>query len=77
MPSAAEERATTVRNAARVVLTSNTATQDQARERIEAARTTVKKKRKPKSQRGKGSKKQIADSAVGDVMDMLGLSDDK
>jgi hypothetical protein len=28
----------------------------------------VKKKRKPKSQRGKGSKKQVAD-----VMDMLGL----
>jgi hypothetical protein len=43
--------------------------------RLEAARPKVKKKRKPKSQRGKGSKKQVADSAIGDVMDMLGLSD--
>jgi len=33
----------------------------------------VKKKRKPKSQRGKGSKKKISDSAINDVMDMLGL----
>jgi hypothetical protein len=54
-----------------------TCTTCQAR-RIEAARPKVKKKRKPKSQRGKGSKKQVADSAVKDVMDMLGFeSSDK
>jgi hypothetical protein len=53
-----------------------TCTTCQAR-RIEAARPKVKKKRKLKSQRGKGSKKQVADSAIVDVMDMLGLSDDK
>lgn len=35
----------------------------------------MKKKRKPKSQRGKGSKKQVADAALKDVMDMLGLDD--
>jgi len=34
----------------------------------------VKKKRKPKSQRGKGSKKQISESAINDVMDRLGLA---
>lgn len=52
-----------------------TCTTCQAR-RIEAARPKVKKKRKPKSQRGKGSKKQVADSAISDVMDMLGLADE-
>jgi len=50
-----------------------TCTTCQAR-RIEAARPKVKKKRKPKSQRGKGSKKQVTDSALSDVMDMLGFS---
>jgi|TARA_B110000263_G_scaffold78935_1_gene68865 hypothetical protein len=35
----------------------------------------VKKKRKPKSQRGKGSKKQVSESAINDVMNMLGISD--
>jgi hypothetical protein len=33
----------------------------------------VKKKSKPKSQRGKGSKKQITESAISEVMGMLGL----
>jgi hypothetical protein len=42
--------------------------------RVEAAKPKVKKKRKPKSQRGKGSKKQATDSALSDVMDMLGFS---
>ena len=51
-----------------------TCTTCQAR-RLEAARPKVKKKRKPKSQRGKGSKKQVADAALKDVMDMLGLAD--
>jgi hypothetical protein len=45
--------------------------------RISAATPKLKKKRKPKSQRGKTSKKQVAESAISDVMDMLGLSDDK
>jgi hypothetical protein len=35
----------------------------------------VKKKRKPKSQRGKGSKNQVSESAINDVMNMLGISD--
>ena len=43
--------------------------------RIEAARPKVKKKRKPKSQRGKPSKKQVADSAIADVMHMLNLDE--
>ena len=51
-----------------------TCTTCQAR-RLEAARPKVKKKRKPKSQRGKGSKKQVADAALKDVMDMLGFAD--
>jgi hypothetical protein len=42
--------------------------------RLEAARPKVKKRRKPKSERGKGSKKQVSDSAINDVMDMLGLA---
>jgi hypothetical protein len=33
----------------------------------------VKKKRKPKSQRGKGAKKKISESAINDVIDLLGL----
>ena len=45
--------------------------------RIEVAAPKAKKKRKPKSQRGKGSKKQVAESAISDVMDMLGLSDNR
>jgi hypothetical protein len=53
-----------------------TCTTCQAR-RIEAARPKVKKKRKPKSQRGKGSKKQVADAALNDVMDLLGLADNE
>ena len=40
--------------------------------RIEVAHP--KKKRKPKSQRGKGSKKQVSESAINDVKDMLGFS---
>jgi len=44
---------------------------------MEAARPKVKKKRKPKSQRGKGSKKQVTDAALNDVMDMLGMSGEK
>jgi hypothetical protein len=51
-----------------------TCTSCQAR-RIEAARPKVKKKRKPKSQRGKGSKKQVAEAATDDVIGMLGLSE--
>ncbi|MCX8277861.1 MAG: hypothetical protein OTJ43_06285 [Dehalococcoidia bacterium] len=51
-----------------------TCTTCQAR-RIEAARTKVKKKRKPKSQRGKGSKIQVTDSALSDVMEMLGFQE--
>ncbi|HIF73380.1 MAG TPA: hypothetical protein EYQ61_12625 [Dehalococcoidia bacterium] len=51
-----------------------TCTTCQAR-RLEAARPKVKKKRKPKSQRGKGSKKQVTDSALKDVIDMLGLAE--
>lgn len=53
-----------------------TCTTCQAR-RMEAARPKVKKKRKPKSQRGKGSKKQVTDAALNDVMDMLGMSGEK
>ena len=45
--------------------------------RIAAQMPKHKKKRKPKSQRGKSSKKQVAESAISDVMDMLGLSDEK
>jgi hypothetical protein len=41
--------------------------------RLEAAHPKVKKKSKPKSQRGKGSKKQITESAISEVMGMLGL----
>ncbi len=44
--------------------------------RIEALTPKTKKKRKPKSQRGKGSKKQAAKSAIFEVNEMLGLSDD-
>ncbi|MCH8230961.1 MAG: hypothetical protein IIA53_11570 [Chloroflexi bacterium] len=45
--------------------------------RIGAAATKTKKKRKPKSQRGRSSKEQVAESAISDVMDMLGLSGDR
>lgn len=45
-------------------------------QRIETARPKVKKKRKPKSQRGKDSKKQVAESAIVDVMGTLGLTDE-
>ena len=44
--------------------------------RVAVATTKTKKKRKPKSLRGKGSKKQAAESAISDVIEMLGLSDD-
>ena len=45
--------------------------------RVAVATPKTKKRRKPKSQRGKGSKKQAADAAVTEVMEMLGLSDDE
>jgi hypothetical protein len=51
-----------------------TCTTCQAR-RIEAARPKVKKKRKPKSQRGKGSKKQVTEAAIDDVLGMLELNE--
>jgi hypothetical protein len=51
-----------------------TCTTCQAR-RNEAARIKVKKKRKPKSQRGKGSKMQVTDSALSDVIEMLGFQE--
>ena len=45
--------------------------------RVAAAAPKAKKKRKPKSQRGKGSKKRVADAAISDVMEMLGLPEDE
>ena len=53
-----------------------TCTACQAKRTVSAA-LKVKKKRKPKSQRGKESKKQATESAISDVIEMLGLSDDE
>ena len=41
--------------------------------RIQAARPRLKKKRKPKSQRGKAGHKNLVDSAIADAMDILGF----
>ena len=41
--------------------------------RIQAATPKLKKKRKPKSQRGKAGDKKVVDSAIADAMDILGF----
>ena len=41
--------------------------------RIQAAAPKLKKKRKPKSQRGKAGNKKVVDSAIADAMDILGF----
>ena len=42
--------------------------------RIQAAPPKLKKKRKPKSQRGKAGDKKVVDSAIADAMDILGFA---
>jgi len=42
--------------------------------RIQAAAPKLKKKRKPKSQRGKAGNKKVVDSAIADAMDILGFA---
>ena len=41
--------------------------------RIQVSALKLKKKRKPKSQRGKADNKKVFDSAIADAMDILGF----
>ena len=41
--------------------------------RIQVSAHKLKKKRKPKSQRGKAGNKKVFDSAIGDAVDILGF----